>query len=109
MFDIFTNMSDDRRHYNLKVVINGITFNKVIIDPHFEENHSDSINDEIILDLVKWLGDSDFTYEAVGKKDDYTFFLMDGIKLKEKYYKIIWMTEKDQLYVGVVNAYRRSK
>ncbi len=109
MFDIFIKMSKLRRHYKIKVVINGITFNEVIIDPHFEKNHSESINDEIILDLIKWLGESGTTYETVGEKGHYSFFVTDGIKLRDKYYKLIWMTEEDQLYIGVVNAYRRSK
>lgn len=33
-------------------MINGKSFTQVVIDPHYEERHADSVNDEVILGLV---------------------------------------------------------
>ena len=43
----------ERRTYILKVQVNERWFNRVIIDPHYEENHSESIDDELVLSLVR--------------------------------------------------------
>jgi hypothetical protein len=42
-----------RREYNISITVNEVLISKVIIDPHYEEKHAESINDEIILELVK--------------------------------------------------------
>ena len=34
-----------RREYDIEVVINALKITKVIIDPHYEEKHAESIND----------------------------------------------------------------
>lgn len=45
-----------RRSYKIDtIIVNGKAFSEVIIDPHYEENHSEHINDEIILGLVRRL------------------------------------------------------
>jgi hypothetical protein len=34
-------------------------------------------------------------------------YFSQEIKLNEKLYKMIWLVEEHQIYIGVVNAYRR--
>lgn len=94
-----------RREYKIKLVINDQLINKVIIDPHYQKKHFESINDEIILELVKTL-DGRF-YEADDVKLPYRYFVTDKIEMRGKFYKLIWLLEDNQLYIGVVNAYRR--
>ncbi len=44
-----------RREYRLNILLNYREISRVIIDPHFEKKHSQSISDEIIVRLVKTL------------------------------------------------------
>ena len=94
-----------RREYNLQLVINDRHLNKVIIDPHYQLKHSESINDEIILELVQKLDGNFFEPDAIAFP--YLYFVTDQIERKGKLYKLIWLLEEDQLYIGIVNAYRR--
>jgi len=77
----------------------------VIIDPHYEEKHADSVSDEIILELVKTLDGQEI--EADDEDPPFTYFTTDKIELNGKSYKLIWLLEDEQIYIGVVNAYRR--
>ncbi len=45
----------NRREYDIGITVNGRQVTKVIIDPHYELKHADSVSDQIILDLVKLL------------------------------------------------------
>ncbi len=93
-----------RSEHKIDIRVNGVKINKVIIDPHYKEKHSESITDEIILELVKALDGKDFEPEAV--KDEYSYFV-SLLELSNKNYKLIWLMEEDELYIGVINAYRR--
>lgn len=44
-----------RREYSVSIMVNRVQTNKVIVDPHYEEKHAESISDEFILELVKTL------------------------------------------------------
>lgn len=77
----------------------------MIIDPHYELKHSRSINDEIILALVKLL--HGFSYEPVAAKENYQYFNVDGLEYQGKRYRLIWVLEKDESYIGIINAFRR--
>jgi hypothetical protein len=94
-----------RREYNISIVVNEKQINKVIIDPHFEQKHAESITDEIILSLVESLDGKKFFPEEV--EPPFSYFTADKIELNGKLYKLIWLLEDDQIYIGIVNAYRR--
>lgn len=94
-----------RREYNISIVVNDKRISKVIIDPHFETKHAASITDEVILDLVKTLDGEKFFPDQV--KPPYAYFTTDKMKLNGKLYKLVWLLEDDQIYIGIVNAYRR--
>ena len=95
----------ERREYSISIAVNGRPIDKVIIDPHYEVKHSDSISDELILSLVKLLHGNE--YEPVDIDDEFEYFVEDQLTLEGRFYKLIWLLEKNKLYVGVVNAYRR--
>ena len=78
----------------------------MIIDPHYEDKHKESINDEIIIQLVETLDGK--VFEADDEKYPYSYFVTDKIEHKGKLYKLIWLLEEHQIYIGVINAYRRS-
>ena len=95
------------RTYSVSLTINQRDINSVIIDDHYEEKHSDTINDELIMGLVSQLDQKYF--EPVDVKEPYSFFVLDQMEYKSKYYKLIWLLERNEMYIGVINAYRRTK
>ncbi len=99
------NTSMSRREYNISIMVNEVLISKVIIDPHYEEKHAESINDEIILELVKTLDGKYF--DPDDEKTPYAYFVTDKIEHGGKLYKLIWMLEDNEIYIGVINAYRR--
>lgn len=98
-------VSMNRREYQISIIVNEIQIDRVIIDPHYEEKHVESINDKIILDLVQMLDGKIF--EPDDEKTPYCYFVTDKIELEGKFYKLIWLLEDHEIYIGVINAYRR--
>ncbi len=94
-----------RREYKIDIKVNYIRINKVIIDTHFELKHSISINDELILQLVKQLDGE--VIEPDREDPPFSYFKSDKMNINGKLYKLIWLLEEDQIYIGVINAYRR--
>jgi hypothetical protein len=96
-----------RRNYRIPpIVFNGLIYDSVIIDSHYERKHKDQVNDELILELVKMLN-RDFE-EPTDIKDDYFYYTKVLFK-KEKGYRLVWLTQKYETYVGIINAFRDSK
>jgi hypothetical protein len=96
------------RRYGLTVQVNGIWFHEVWIDPHFEEKHGGSINDELILRLVRLLDGVRLEPEKRDERSGFAFFATP-VELDGKAYKLIWVIPPEQSYLGVRNAFRRSK
>jgi hypothetical protein len=92
-----------RREYSASIIINGLFISRIVIDPHYEKKHAESINDDIILGLVQMLNGSSF--EPVEYKHPFVYF-MDNILLNKKKFKLIWLMEIDKNYIGIINAYR---
>jgi len=64
-----------RHEYSVNIIVNESLITKVIIDPHYEEKHAESINDEIILSLVKTLDGKIFEPDDVNPP--YSYFVTD--------------------------------
>lgn len=94
-----------RREYGIEILVNRRRITKVIIDSHYEKKHSATVDDQIILKLVQTLDGE--IIEPDAEDPPYSYFSQDRIELDGKFYKLIWLLEDDELYVGVVNAYRR--
>jgi len=47
------------------------------------------------------------TFPAQDSDLDFEYFVTDGLKLRNKKYKLVWLLEKNKLHIGIVNAYRR--
>lgn len=93
------------RVYMWSVLFNGTKFNRVWIDPHYEQKHSDSINDRLILSLVLRLEDEQWlTPQRVAK--GYAYYEVD-LMLQKKSYRVILVVPPDSSYLGVRNVYRR--
>lgn len=94
-----------RREYKLFLIVNNIIIDKVIIDSHYEQKHGNSMNDGIILELIKTLHGEKYIYES--ENGPFRYFMKDRILYGDRLYKLIWMMEKEMNYIGVINAYRR--
>ena len=94
-----------RRDYPVSITINGRKILRVVIDPHYEVKHGGSIDDETILKLVATLDGRTFLADA--SKDGFEYFRNDPINLNGIRYMLIWLMEKNEIYIGVVNAFKR--
>ncbi len=97
----------NRREYKIDpIFINRACISKVIIDPHYEEKHGGSINDELILSLVKKLNG---LIQLPDDEEDGFRYFATLIELDKKKYRLIWLLEEEQIYIGIVNVFRDSK
>lgn len=99
-------MKRNRRVYTCSLCVNGININRIIIDPHYEIRHSSVINDSLILELVQNLNGKYF--DSNDEKKPYKYFVEEGIILRGKVYRLIWLLEEGQTYIGIVNVFRSS-
>ena len=73
---------ESRRNYKVSLVVNDRPIHQVIIDAHYEEKHSESITDEIILALVAKLDGR--TFDSDDQDDEYEYFKTDPIEYDGK-------------------------
>ena len=94
------------RVYRVSLTINEIHFSEVWIDPHYELKHRASINDDLILLLLRQI---DLHYfEAAAQSYGFSYYEVD-IEHRTKPYRLILVIPDDGTYLGIRNAYRRSK
>ncbi len=98
-----------RREYPIRLIVNNRTLVRVVIDSHYEDKHKDSINDEIILELVNTLSGGQYEAEPKSLGGRFEYYTTDVNFYGQKRYRLVWLLEKEALYIGVVNAYRRRK
>jgi len=96
---------NERRDYKISITVNSRAITRVVIDPHYELKHSDSVDDEVILSLVQMLDGKIFTPEA--ERDGFQYFKTDPLVLNGVSYRLIWLLKKNEIYIGVINAFRR--
>lgn len=95
------------RVYTMLLNINGIVFTEAWIDPHYEQKHKDSINDELILELIQIVNFYTFELHDINS-EGYEFYEID-VNYLDKSYRLILTFPPHKMYMGVVNAYRRAK
>ncbi len=105
MYSISVEVKQQR--YDIKpITVNGIRIVQVVIDRHYQEKHSDHMNDDLILQLVKELDGRRELPEA--RTYNYSYFAT-LVELDEKQYRLVWLLEKNAIYIGIVNAYRDNR
>ncbi len=96
---------DEKRIYPISITVNGRSIHKVVIDPHYEVKHKESMSDQIILELVGLLDGKTFLPED--EDDNFQYFKTEPLILRGLSYRLVWLLEADEIYIGVVNAFRR--
>jgi len=94
----------ERPEYPLKITINGRNLSHVVIDQHYRVKHGQSMNDDVILDLVKTLDGKKFPPDRVQGENEY--FTVEPVFRLEKPYRVILVLCLTDDYLGVVNAFR---
>ena len=95
----------ERASYSVCIFANGRKIRRVVIDSHYKLKHSSTITEALILDLANLLDGGDFTPEA--KSDSYEYYMTENLVLNTKRYRLVWLLETKELFIGVINAHRR--
>jgi hypothetical protein len=94
-----------RKEYEIdSILVNGRIISKVIIDDHYKK-HTD-ISSDLILQLVSLLNGVEQVAEDTN--GPYQYF-SNLIKMNENQYKLVWLLEDSELYIGVITTYRDSR
>lgn len=95
----------NRRELKIRTItINGRRISKVIVDPNVDK-HSD-ITDDVILDLVRELDGAEQRPDDTNPPFE---FFVSRIEIYGKQYRLVWLLEDNQLYIGIVTAFRERK
>ena len=94
-----------RRSFRIKIEVNNRSISELIIDSHYEIKHTASISDRLIIELVQLLDDGDFSPES--RSRGFEYFATDISDAAGKAYRLIWLMEDGESYIGVINAHRR--
>lgn len=95
----------NRRELKIRAItINGRRISKIVVDPHLDK-HSD-ITDDVILDLVRELDGAEQRPDDI--KSPFEYFV-SRVEIYEKQYRLVWLLEDNQLYIGIVTAFREKK
>ncbi len=95
-----------RREYGLQIILNGQRLTKVVIDAHYEKKHSKSINDELILELVRLLNGRTLEIETVSAAG-WEICVYDPLYLGGRPYRLVFCIHPEERILGVINAFRR--
>ncbi len=96
-------MRGKRTEYHLLIWINGRAYNKVVIDQHYKEKHAESINDELILELLEKLNGETIPIEFEHGEFQY---LTREVLRGDRPYRLILVIDIFESYLGVINAFR---
>jgi hypothetical protein len=94
-----------RVKYDLLLRFEDIDINEVIIDQHYTEKHFD-VSDWIILELVKHLNHREVDIKSKTNNDLYSYFVAEPLFHNNKPYRLVFLIEAGQNYIGVINAFR---
>jgi hypothetical protein len=92
-----------RNEYPIRIWINSQRYDRVIIDQHYREKHSESIDDKLILELVGKLDGELVRIEGVRGQFQYS---TEVVMLNERFYRLVLVIDIFENFLGVINAFR---
>jgi hypothetical protein len=97
-----------RKEYKTSLKINGKNINSIIIDRHYRIKHKDTVDDGLILELVKKLDNGIFRIEK--SNGDFQYFAVEPVyDDRENPYRLVLLLCASDDYIGVINAFRVRK
>lgn len=90
--------------YNVRIAVNGRILNRVTIDQQYKNKHGSTINDLLILELVKQLDGRNIQLE--GENEMYQYFTIEPMFLFDKPYRLVVTICVFDDFLGVINAFR---
>lgn len=93
-----------RLEYDCKLFINNRKITKVIIDQHYKEKHSEKVDDELILELLRGINDEFFP--PISKDEDFEYFKAEPVYLEDEPYRLIFLLYVQEDTLGVINCFR---
>lgn len=93
-----------RKEYFLSLRINRRQLNRVIIDSHYREKHGESMDDLLILRLIKKLNGGIFSIDEI--RGDFHFLKVEPVLFSGDPYRLVLVIHASEDYVGVINAFR---
>jgi hypothetical protein len=97
----------DRVEYVLPLNINGRSLRRVLIDQHYLLKHAKSIDDQLILELVKKLNHRSFRIQS--ESGGFQYFAVQPVSHETKHYRLVLVLCIAGDYLGVINAFRIKK
>lgn len=97
-------MRGQRHEYPIQIIFNGKEIRRVLIDQHYLEGHAESMDDKLILKLVKTLGGEIFPVEE--EDDGFQYFTVEPVFHASKPYRVILVMCLQDDFLGVINAFR---
>lgn len=97
-------MKGRRHEYLMKLTFNGKEICRVLIDQHYQENHAESMDDELILELIRTLDGETFPVEE--DDDGFQYFKVEPVLHQSKPYRVILVMCLLDDFLGVINAFR---
>lgn len=97
-------MMNARNEYQLKITINGKKLNRVIIDQHYKAKHSATVDDRMILALIKTLNNEIFPVDR--EEDGFQYFRVEPVILNKSPFRLVLVIYIHDDFLGVINAFR---
>ena len=95
-----------QRRYDMVLMINGRKLDAVVIDGHYQLKHANSMNDELIMGMVKALDGQTYLHEFVTIAG-WEIYTLDPLVFNGKMYRLVWCIHAKETHVGIINAFRR--
>lgn len=93
-----------RNEYPIQLTFNNKEIHRVLIDQHYREGHAESMDDQLILKLVKTLDGDTFPIEE--EDDSFQYFTVEPVVHESKPYRVILVMCLQDDFLGVINAFR---
>ena len=93
-----------RNEYKINLKINNRKISKVVIDQHYLKKHSEHMNDELILKVIKTL-DGQYFF-PITQDVEYQYFRVEPVWHDTKPYRLIFLLYVHESTLGIINCFR---
>jgi len=100
---------EGRRVYEFHAIVNKRKIVEIHIDPHYEEEHGDYMNDEIIYNFAFEL-EKEEMWKSEDRDDEWECYSVYPLFRDDwRAYEMPWCLKDGANFVGIISCYRRRK